>query len=159
MTYRELLSLIKNLDDEIDLTLLIKDKIKKAYIYLTGHEDKKILIEGDFCYEVSEKMSGEFTFDEAQENIETLLGKDWRLPSKDELNLIYNTLKVAGQIQDEDWYWSSSLTSNKSRYAWDQNFSDGYQNYTLKEMYCSVRAIRSFKILSLQDVLLLKDSK
>ena len=138
-----------NLDysPNVDYTLIHSEenkKEKKAYIYLTGHESEKVYIDGDTCYEVSEKI-GEFTFNEAKETIETVLGKEWRLPNRDELNIIYINLKCSGQIKDVDWYWSSSSLSYGSSYASDQRFSDGWQNYTTKEMYNSVRAVRSFR--------------
>lgn len=136
---------------DIDYTLIHSEENKneeKAYIYLSGHKDKKVYIEGDTCYEVSGKVHGVFSFDEAQEFIKSTFSKDWHLPDKDELNLIYNNLKVTGQIQDENWYWSSSSLSYGSSYASEQRFSDGWQNYSPKEMYNCVRAIRSFKMLS-----------
>ncbi|MFZ4617034.1 MAG: chitobiase/beta-hexosaminidase C-terminal domain-containing protein, partial [Rectinemataceae bacterium] len=73
---------------------------------------------------------------------------DWFLPSKDELDLIYQNLKLAGRGGFASaWYWSSSeLNSN---YAWTQNFGDGYQyNYydvSYKNYgYSYVRALRVF---------------
>lgn len=138
-----------NLDYKPDIEYMLIDSEenkneKKAYIYLAGHKDKKVYIEGDTCYEVTEKIPGIFSFDEAQEFIKSTFNKGWYLPDKDELNLIYNTLKVTGQIKDEDIYWSSS--SCNSNYPWSQNFSNGCQsNLFSKKSYGSVRAVRSFK--------------
>jgi hypothetical protein len=74
---------------------------------------------------------------------------DWFLPSKDELNLMYENLKKQriGEFSNK-LYWSSSggLTSglNWNLVAWQMNFSDGTQ----KRVSCSadglVRAIRQF---------------
>ena len=53
--------------------------------------------------------------------------KDWFLPSKDELNLMYETLKqksISGIKSGA--YWSSSETSMYT--AWFQRFMDGYQS-------------------------------
>ena len=69
---------------------------------------------------------------------------DWYLPSKDELNLLYNTLpqKDLGNFA-KDWYWSSSETDGK---AWEQHFEFGiWQNDGGgNQSFSSVRAIRSF---------------
>jgi transcriptional regulator CtsR len=52
---------------------------------------------------------------------------DWFLPSKDELNLMYQNLKLAGIGGFADsGYWSSS--ENSSNNAWKQNFNNGNQN-------------------------------
>jgi TolB-like protein len=69
---------------------------------------------------------------------------DWRLPTKDELYLIYQNLRAKniGNMGDT-WHWSSSEGSNS--YAWNQRFSDGYQLNTLsKTNPDSVRAVRAF---------------
>jgi hypothetical protein len=51
---------------------------------------------------------------------------DWFLPSKDELNAVYNTHAVKGVPRVvQDAYWSSS--ENSSNYAWYQMFQDGTQ--------------------------------
>jgi hypothetical protein len=72
--------------------------------------------------------------------------KDWFLPSKDELNLMYINLKrrnIGGFAGD--WYWSSSEQSRGT--AYNQNFNDGSQLNTLAVNMISayrVRAIRQF---------------
>ena len=68
------------------------------------------------------------------------LGDGWRLPTKNELNLMYlNKDKIGGFAKD--YYWSSSEYS--SGQFWKQNFDHGYQSngYT---NYVNVRAVRSF---------------
>jgi len=68
---------------------------------------------------------------------------DWYLPSKEELNLMYNNLKrkglgrFAGEI-----YWSSS--ENNTFSAWLQYFADGSQNYYYENASRRVRAVRAF---------------
>ena len=75
---------------------------------------------------------------------------DWFFPSKDELNLIYLNLVVAGLGGfTSDYYWSSSEIDAK--YAWLQSFfyksknaNEGSQNSSLKGSYGRVRAVRAF---------------
>jgi hypothetical protein len=69
--------------------------------------------------------------------------EDWFLPSKDELNLMYQNLKLKGLGGFSDgWYWSSS--QNWHNESWSQNFSGGKQDVYYKGITYSVRAIRSF---------------
>jgi uncharacterized repeat protein (TIGR02543 family) len=68
---------------------------------------------------------------------------DWFLPSKDELNLMYENLKVFGVGGVADgFYWSSSEYNAKN--AWSQGFDDGYQYYEGKYLNRRVRAVRAF---------------
>jgi hypothetical protein len=70
--------------------------------------------------------------------------RDWFLPSKAELNLMYSNLKLnnLGGFKNE-WYWSS--TEVNSEQAWRQNFSDGSQsNGNNKDYTYYVRAVRQF---------------
>ena len=81
---------------------------------------------------------------------------DWYLPSKDELNLIWENLADSdgdgnnigmsdsnnlGGL-DRNHYWSSSQIDNYS--AWQQTFSDGNQSDCDKGSLRLVRAIRAF---------------
>ncbi len=68
---------------------------------------------------------------------------DWFLPSKDELCLMYNTLKAnaVGDFTD-DFYWSSS--KGDADYAWLQYFSSGSQSKHYRTYVIRVRAIRTY---------------
>ena len=68
---------------------------------------------------------------------------DWFLPSKDELNLMYENLHKEG-LGDFDTanYWSS--TEDSAFYSWYQLFYNGYQYYNYKNYGKNVRAIRAF---------------
>jgi hypothetical protein len=68
---------------------------------------------------------------------------DWFLPSKGELNLMYENLKVSGVGGfADDAYWSSS--EYNADIAWVQDFYDGYQYYSHKNNAYRVRAFRAF---------------
>lgn len=68
---------------------------------------------------------------------------DWFLPSKDELNLMYENLKLNG-IGDfaGGFYWSS--TDGRTGTAWGQFFYNGQQASSDKNGAERVRAIRAF---------------
>jgi TolB-like protein len=69
--------------------------------------------------------------------------KDWFLPSKDELNLMYQNLHQKGLgIFNGDRYWSASQHGNAT--AWNLSFSDGRHYYNYKSNTYSVRAVRAF---------------
>jgi hypothetical protein len=75
------------------------------------------------------------------------LGKGWRLPTKNELNTLYqNKKKIGGFI--EYYYWSSTDYADYAYRDWYQSFSDGEQKYLnnpdrIHEEY-KVRAVRTY---------------
>ena len=68
---------------------------------------------------------------------------DWYLPSKDELNLLYQQKNAVGFFFSAD-YWSSTESTEFSESAWAQNFGNGAQFSELKVNTKRVRAIRAF---------------
>jgi hypothetical protein len=67
--------------------------------------------------------------------------RDWRLPTKDELNKLYFKNSVVGGFADS-YYWSS--TENGADNAWSQYFGNGGQDWDGKAGYNRVRAVRAF---------------
>ena len=66
---------------------------------------------------------------------------DWRLPTRDELNLLYEKKDIVGGFASY-YYWSSSEYFNN--YAWSQYFY-GDSQYDEDEVNTnSVRAVRTF---------------
>jgi hypothetical protein len=68
-------------------------------------------------------------------------GYEWYLPSKDELNMLYNEKDAVGGLSGGE-YWSS--TEADSTNAWLQDFSSGKQTTSDKAVAHHVRAIRAF---------------
>jgi len=71
---------------------------------------------------------------------------DWRVPSKEELMLLYNNHARIGGFNvtsgtDASWYWSSAPHDSLS--AWCQDFSGGGQNNDYRLVPRSVRAVRN----------------
>ena len=69
------------------------------------------------------------------------LGKGWRLPTKDELNVLYIYKDKIGGFASYG-YWSS--TEYNSSFAWFQYFDYGLQDSRYKNGRCNVRAVRAF---------------
>ena len=68
-------------------------------------------------------------------------GQDWRLPTKDELNLLYQqSSMVVGFARNN--YWSSKELDRG--YAWGQDFFSGIQYGYDKADSLPVRAVRDF---------------
>ena len=65
--------------------------------------------------------------------------RGWRLPTKEELNQIYESNNDYEPI----WYWSS--TENDGNYAGSQYFIYGNQGYANKSDGGYVRAVRTIK--------------
>jgi len=75
---------------------------------------------------------------------------DWYLPSKEELNKLYQNRVEIGGFDYTGTYWSSSEFSGSSYYysssnsAYHQYFNNGSQSYSYKDNAYRVRAVRSF---------------
>ena len=65
---------------------------------------------------------------------------DWRLPTMEELKLLYPHRKMLGMVRR--WYWSSSPYVGVSSYAWVVTFSNGgvYRDY--RSSFNRVRLVR-----------------
>jgi uncharacterized repeat protein (TIGR02543 family) len=72
-----------------------------------------------------------------------ILYDDWFLPSKDELDLMYQNLREnnLGGFSDE-LYWSSS--EYDFYFAWIQDFSNGFQDDSYRHYGFRVRPVRAF---------------
>ena len=66
---------------------------------------------------------------------------DWYLPSKHELNLLYQQKDAVGGFSDDGYY---SSTEYDEFMVWGQIFTDGYQTTGGKAFPVHVRAIRAF---------------
>jgi hypothetical protein len=87
-------------------------------------------------------------FNEAQEYAAKLDAhdhKDWRVPTKAELNVLFNNRAAIGGFDvtgsnPAGWYWSAS--PGYAWHAWGQRFSDGYQGYYSKVSHSALRCVR-----------------
>ncbi|MDR1869496.1 MAG: DUF1566 domain-containing protein [Treponema sp.] len=102
-------------------------------------------VENGVYMECSEEL-GSYNWNDAMRATQNYKGggfSDWRLPTMDDLNLMYVNLKpnkLAGFTDNN--YWSSSQTSKD--FASYRVFRNGVQGNGLKNLTFSVRAVRSF---------------
>jgi hypothetical protein len=88
------------------------------------------------------------TFNDAQEYAAKLDAhghKDWRVPTKAELNVLFNNRAAIGRFDisgshPAGWYWSAS--PSKLCLAWCQRLSDGAQGHADKGHHLPVRPVR-----------------
>ena len=71
----------------------------------------------------------------------TKLGKGWKLPTENELNVMYKNKKKIGGFAS-NYYWSSTETSKDG--AWLRDFGNGGQGANGKTNKYNVRAVRAF---------------
>ena len=115
-------------------------------INVFGQDVKTVKI-GDL--EVMTEDLGEMEWKEAKKACADL-GDDWRLPTKDELNLLYENKEKIGGFDEDFSYWSSTEYDNgiagEKEVAWGQNFNNGDQTTSFKFFLGSnVRAVRSIE--------------
>jgi len=67
--------------------------------------------------------------------------RDWRIPTKYELNEMYTQQIMIGGFTNSRYWSSSEYTYN---FAWYKNFNDGFQNGYNKAAPSFVRAVRAF---------------
>ena len=119
---------------------MIKVKEKKSSTVNVGGKEVSTIKIGNL--EVMTKDLEEMEWEDAKKACADL-GDGWRLPTKDELNMLYqNKDKIGGFV---GWnYWTSSLKSDF--YPWTQDFDNGNQSDTPNDTYgySGVRAVRTF---------------
>ena len=89
-----------------------------------------------------------YTFNEAKAYAKKLDEdghQDWRVPTKAELNVLFNNRAAIGGFDvtgsyPAGWYWSASPGDRWN--AWGQRFSDGCQFYNGKDSHSAVRCVR-----------------
>jgi len=102
------------------------DKITDENIF-----DKLEIFKNDF--------PNQMTWDEALNSCKEM-GNDWRLPTLNELIVLYKKRDLIGNF-DQEFYWSSKKGLIFG--AWLVSFRDGNNDNISKERKCNVRAVRS----------------
>ena len=88
-----------------------------------------------------------YTFNEARNYASKLNAHghhDWRVPTKDELNVLFNNragihgFDETGSVP-ASWYWSATDDDGT---AWGQRFDDGFQHWYSQNHESSLRCVR-----------------
>ena len=116
------------IDDEVVETVMEAKTVKTESLVKIGN------------IEIQNEDLGEMRWEDAKETCENL-GGGWRLPTKDELDLLYENKNKIGGFALSD-YWSSTEVDNDN--VWLQNFTDGVQYSFIKTVTYNVRAVRAF---------------
>jgi hypothetical protein len=77
-------------------------------------------------------------------SVASAYGPGWYLPSRDELNLLYEFAGRLVGFAEIDFYWSSSQMDGLDGIVWVQNFETGDQQEEEKRRTSRVRAVRAF---------------
>ena len=99
------------------------------------------VLEQHLKFDVYPEDLGEHTWDEAVK-VCNELGDGWRLPTREELHLIWLNRDTIGGFAAAS-YWSSS--EGNSNGAWHQSFYNGTQINYYKSLTYYVRAVRDVK--------------
>ena len=96
--------------------------------------------------EVKTKDLDKMNWAEATEACEKM-GEGYRLPTKDELNILYENKDDIGGFTTEKvgFYWSSTEGDDDETDAWVQEFRDGFQNDGGKHYNYRSRPVRSIE--------------
>lgn len=105
-------------------------------------KDEKIILEKHLKFEVYPKDLGEHNWKDAKKLCEDL-GDGWRLPTREELHLMWVNRESIGGFAAA-YYWSSSEFN--TNVAWNQLFGNGNQYYDVKGYPYYVRAVRALSI-------------
>jgi len=101
-----------------------------------------IILEQHLKFEVYPKDLGQHNWEDAKKVCE-YLGDGWRLPTREELYLMWLNRESIGDFAAA-YYWSSSENYNGN--AWFQAFDAGYQYSYYKYGANYVRAVRALSI-------------
>ena len=108
----------------------------------TKKKQKPLILEQHLNFEVYPEDLGEHAWNDAKKVCEEL-GDGWRLPTREELHLMWLNKDSIGGFAAA-YYWSSSEASNGN--AWYQLFYDGYHyDFSSKNNTHYVRAVRDVK--------------
>jgi len=102
-------------------------------------QSNPIILKQILDFEVYPEDLGQHNWEDAKK-ICAVMGDGWRLPTREELHLIWLNRKSIGSFAAA-YYWSSS--ENLSGNAWSQGFAFGSHSTSYKYSAYYVRAVRN----------------
>lgn len=108
----------------------------------TKKKQEPIILKQTLKFEVYPEDLGKHTWEDAKKVCEEL-GDRWRLPTREELHLMWLNRDIIGGFINS-YYWSSSEIFNNL--AWSQDFNFGSQDYNGKYGTYYVRPVRDVTI-------------
>ena len=106
------------------------------------NQSKPIILEQHLEFEVHPEDLGQYSWNYAK-IVCAELGDGWRLPTREELHLMWLNKDSIGGFAAA-YYWSSSEYSNSL--SWNQFFNYGNQYHSNKNYTYYVRAVRALSI-------------
>ena len=106
------------------------------------NQSKQIILEQHLKFEVYPKDLGKHNWKDAKK-VCADLGDGWRLPTREELHVMWLNKESIGGFAAA-YYWSSSESTSYD--AWSQDFYYGYQGSSFKKYASYVRAVRALSI-------------
>ena len=91
--------------------------------------------------EVFKKDIGEFSFNDAMLEC-AKIGGGWRVPTKEELNQLFENKETIGHFTDGFYCSSTNADDEATGCAWGQRFSDGRPNIYSRSHKTFVRPVR-----------------
>lgn len=134
-TFQRLMTESK-LQRKADTELKIGDELNDGIVFSINPDGKSGLIA------MKNDLQGEYNWKDAVIACEQL-GNGYRLPSKHELNLLYQQRNAVGGFAKVG-YWSS--TEYDRYFAWYQGFGSGSQDDYDKDYTMCVRAVKTFSV-------------
>jgi hypothetical protein len=106
---------------------------------------QNIKISKCFNLEVMKTDLGKMTWYEAMKKVAEL-GDGWRLPTIEELHIMYSKRGEIGGLKDDDLYWSSEeYDAHALLNAWIFSFNSGDAGGSAKYLTFYVRAVRDLE--------------
>jgi antitoxin component YwqK of YwqJK toxin-antitoxin module len=123
----------------IESGVQIEEKIIESGVQTSGY---KLCTNGSDSLLVWFEDFVPMTWDDAMAACETL-GDGWHLPTKDELNVLYQNKENVSGILLNAIYWSSTVDEVNSARVWARGFDTGHWHSYLKKGTGGVRAVRT----------------
>lgn len=128
-----MINIIKNLFRRKTAVIPMQDGT--VYVGVSPHTGKPL-------YVMPNDLEGKYSWQDAKTAAaeQTFAGHaDWRVPTKEELDMLYLAREAIGGF--DGWYWSSTDYSGGS--AWFQLFANGHRNAFNKNYPYRVRCVRN----------------